>query len=415
MQAMLTAALALLMVIATAAMISSTISNTRTVDELAERALNSTALALAAAGESILAERGDAGAEELRELLTDRVVAYALIASARGYIRFHTNPRLTGTTLNETLNDASLMSINMSGKRVTLQTGTPAYEFNYVLHREDGTPDLLRLVLHTFPADRIIAQARGMWWSVTAGIAALWIAGITLVWTLRRYAGLQSRRQKQEQLAMIGQMTAVLAHEIRNAIGSVKGFTQWIDEKTEDADQRKAPLSLVLRGTGRIESLVNDLLLFSREEAYVVEPVNVVPVLGEALSLCVGSWQGQVDLRVPGELVGLADREKLLRVLCNGLQNAIQSMGEDGTLGVSARATGRWLTIELKDTGGGIDDETSLRLFAPFYTTKTNGTGLGLAYSKKVIEGMKGQIALSNRADTRGAVLTVRLVVPERD
>ncbi|HSB51253.1 MAG TPA: ATP-binding protein [Dissulfurispiraceae bacterium] len=411
---MLTAALALLMVIATAAMISSTISNTRTVDELAEQALNSTALALAAAAEGILAERGDAGAEELRELLTDRVIAYALIASAGGFIRFHTNPRLTGTKLSETLNEASLMSMNMSGKRVTLQTGTSAYEFNYVLHRENGRPDLLRLVLHTFPADHIVSKARGMWWSVTAGIAALWIAGIMLVWSLRRYAGLQNRRQKQEQLAMIGQMTAVLAHEIRNAIGSVKGFTQWIDEKTEDADQRKAPLSLVLRGTGRIESLVNDLLLFSRDEAYVIEPINVVPVLGEALSLCVGSWQGQVELKVPEEVVGLADREKLLRVLCNGLRNALQSMGEEGTLGVSARAAGRWLAIELKDTGRGIDEETYRRLFTPFYTTKTSGTGLGLAYSKKVIEGMKGQITLSNRADTRGAVLTVRLVAPER-
>jgi signal transduction histidine kinase len=109
----------------------------------------------------------------------------------------------------------------------------------------------------------------------------------------------------------------------------------------------------------------------------------------------------------------LADRQKLLQALQNGIQNGLEAMGREGVLGISAGTAGRWLTIAIKDTGPGVPPEVRERLFSPFFTTKTSGTGLGLAYSRKVIEGMKGAISLSNRVRTRGAVLTLRLPAPE--
>ena len=412
-QGLLAAGLVMLMVIATGAMVSSTLSNIRTVERLSDQALNSTALALAATAERVLAESGDQKTAELRDLLSDRVIAYALIAGADGTIRFHTNPRLIGSRLAGFTDEPSLIPLNMRGRHVSLQTGIPAYEFTYVLHREDGTSDLLMLVLNTFPADRIRAETQGMWWSVAAGIGSLWLVGTALGWTLIRHARLEGQRQRQEHLAVIGQMTAVLAHEIRNAVGSVKGFTQWVNEKTEETDQRKAPLNLALRGTGRIENLVNDLLRFSRDEVYVIEAIDVATVIDEALSLTAGTWQGRIERRVPQGMACLADRQKLLQALQNGIQNGLEAMGDEGVLGISAGTAGRWLTIAIKDTGPGVPPEVRERLFSPFFTTKTSGTGLGLAYSRKVIEGMKGEISLSNRVRTRGAVLTLRLPASE--
>jgi len=412
-QGLLAAGLVMLMVIATGAMVSSTLSNIRTVERLSDQALNSTALALAATAERVLAESGDQKTAELRDLLSDRVIAYALIAGADGTIRFHTNPRLIGSRLAGFTDEPSLIPLNMRGRHVSLQTGIPAYEFTYVLHREDGTSDLLMLVLNTFPADRIRAETQGMWWSVAAGIGSLWLVGTALGWTLIRHARLEGQRQRQEHLAVIGQMTAVLAHEIRNAVGSVKGFTQWVNEKTEETDQRKAPLNLALRGTGRIENLVNDLLRFSRDEVYVIEAIDVARVIDEALSLTAGTWQGRIERRVPQGMACLADRQKLLQALQNGIQNGLEAMGDEGVLGISAGTAGRWLTIAIKDTGPGVPPEVRERLFSPFFTTKTSGTGLGLAYSRKVIEGMKGEISLSNRVRTRGAVLTLRLPASE--
>ncbi len=404
--------LVLVMALATGAVISSTAQHIRTVERLAQEALNSTALALASTTERMVAERGAMSGEEFRDVLSDRVVAYALIASENGTILFHTNPRLVGAALTERENMASFLPLNMTGRRVTLQTGTPAYEFFYILHRDDGAADLLKIVLHTFPADSITERAKEMWWSVAVVLTALWIVGLALAWTVRRYAGLQAKREKDRQMAVIGQMTSVLAHEIRNAIGGVKGFTQWIDEKTESSDHRKAALALVLKGTGRIETLVNDLLLYARNETYSIESVNVAPLLDEAMTVATASWEGEKKSEFDPDIPVLADREKLLRVLLNGMQNAVQAMGDGGHLRVSAKSSGRWVTIVIEDNGPGISPDVQEHLFSPFYTTKPTGTGLGLAYCGKAIGDMKGTITLMNRTNGRGAALTIRLPAP---
>jgi len=108
----------------------------------------------------------------------------------------------------------------------------------------------------------------------------------------------------------------------------------------------------------------------------------------------------------------MADPEKLRRVLANGIRNATQAMHGGGCLRISAGLEGRWASIRIEDTGPGIPETELTRLFTPFHTTKTDGTGLGMAYSKKVIEGMGGGIELANRVDGAGAVLTIRLSTP---
>jgi signal transduction histidine kinase len=213
-------------------------------------------------------------------------------------------------------------------------------------------------------------------------------------------------------MAVIGQMTSVLAHEIRNAIGGVKGFTQWIDEKTEPSDRRKSALALVLKGTGRIETLVNDLLLYARNESYSIERINIAPLLDEAMTVATASWKGERESEFVSDVPALADREKLLRVLLNGMQNAVQAMGDEGLLRVSAKSSGRWTAVVIEDSGPGISPDVQEHLFSPFYTTKPAGTGLGLAYCSKAIGDMKGTITLTNRADGRGAALTIRLPAP---
>ena len=111
----------------------------------------------------------------------------------------------------------------------------------------------------------------------------------------------------------------------------------------------------------------------------------------------------------------MGDREKMTRALSNGIQNALQSMGKDGTLRLSVRPEGRWVEIRIEDSGPGIPKEELPLLFVPFHTTKTSGTGLGLAYSKKIIEGMGGTITLSDRPEGPGACLSIRLPRAERN
>ena len=179
--------------------------------------------------------------------LADRVVAYARIASRDGEILFHTNPRLVGSRLAGDELNRSWPAGTFLGRRVILGTGLPAYEFHNEIHRPDGSPVLLTLVLHTASVDRIVTDSRRMWWTVGGVLIQLWGIGILSERIFTRHLRLEEELETRKQLALIGQMTAVLAHEIRNALGSIKGYAQWVDEKLEEPDPKKAGLSVVRR------------------------------------------------------------------------------------------------------------------------------------------------------------------------
>jgi two-component system sensor histidine kinase HydH len=204
-------------------------------------------------------------------------------------------------------------------------------------------------------------------------------------------------------------MTATLAHELRTALGSVKWYTQCVSEKVDPSDPRKAGLESALQAAGRIESLVNELLLFSRQETYVTAPVSVLDIVRDTVTAESAGWAGRVEISVEPGACAVADPEKLGRVLRNAVRNAIEAMGPEGTLQVEGGMGGRWAEIRVVDTGPGIPGAELPKLFTPFHTTKADGTGLGLAYSKKVIEGMGGRIGIRNRDEGNGAVLWVRL------
>jgi signal transduction histidine kinase len=396
------------LLISSAAILFTTARNFQSVQILSTQALESTALALSASAEAALRTAGNEADAEIREIFSDRVVAYALIAGTDGKVLFHTNPRLVGSHLSDQGNQ-KWPSKTAGGRRIKLRTGLPAYEFNYILHRSDGTAELLRLVLYTTAADRIVSDARKMWWTVGVILILLWIVGVMLEWIFARHLRLQKELEQRNQLALIGQMTAVLAHEIRNALGSIKGYVQWVHEKFEKPDPKKEGLSVVLRGVDRIEALINDLLRFSRKENYSIERLDPVYLVGEVIKSAIPSWEGKVEVDAEPGIRAMGDREKLYQVLVNGTRNAIQAMGGDGDLGISVKQEGPWVKIRIKDTGPGITAEGLPRLFTPFYTTKTDGTGLGLAYSKKVTEGMGGEITLSNRKGRTGAVLSIQV------
>ena len=386
-----------------------TYRNTRNTASLADLSLESTALALSSSAESALRADRAGATGEIREILSDRVVAYALISGEDGTILFHTNAMMAGTRLPDPGLPGWLRSGVGYGRRMTLGTGLPAYEYNYILHRPGGASELLRIVLHTAAADRIVSDARRMWWTVAGVLALLWTAGILLERLFTRHFRLAAEMEKRERLSLIGQMTASLAHEIRNALGGVKGFAQLAGEKGGTPEGRDGAASAVLRGVARIESLVNDLLLFSREETYEAGPIDIPLLVRDTAAIDTAQWGGVVELALPPGICMRGDREKLQRVLSNGIRNAVQAMDDRGTLKISAEQEGPRVVLRIEDAGPGIPEEQLSRLFTPFHTTKTDGTGLGLAYSKKTVEGMGGRIGLANRKDGKGAVLSIHL------
>jgi two-component system sensor histidine kinase HydH len=405
----LRAALFIFLGLSSSAILYTTTQNTRSAGELSDQALEGTALALASTFEAELRSGDNLGEEHVRRILSDRVVAYALVSDKKGEILLHTNPGLIGNRLPVENLDLWLQSGRAHGRRIILRTGLPAFEFNYPLHLPEGRTEMLRLVIHTYPADQIVLRAQRMWWTVGLVLLVLWSFGILFDRMFARQLRLQKKLQRNEQLAVIGQMTSVLAHEIRNALGGIKGYTQWMDERTAVSDPNKNSLSLVLKGIQRIETLVRDLLVFSREETYHLEPVAVDRIIREAISGELFSGIIKIETIVEERLQVFADQEKLHRVLQNGIQNALQMMEDGQGMQIKALSKGGWVEIRIEDSGPGIPEEELPRLFTPFFTTRISGTGLGLAYSKKVIEGMGGEISLFNHPEHRGAVLNIKL------
>jgi len=399
----------LLLLIFSMAIIFTTNKNVQIVRTLAIQGLTDTAVGLSSAADNVLRLMGENNTSDIRTIFSDRIVAYALVAQEDGNILFHSNPALINTKLQAQEVEKWISAGTFTSRRIILGTGVPAYEFNFVMYRPDKSPDMLRLVLQTTAADKMIRQAERMWWITGLLLGLIWTAGIIFERFFTHRIKTQAARENQKRLTLIGQMTATLAHEIRNALGSVKGYAQWLEEKAAEGGAEKEALAMVVAGTLRIESLVHELLLFSKEEAYNNGPIELAPLITEAIAASAPGRSADMELNIPIGISVKADREKLFRVMSNGIRNAMDAMGEAGNLRISAHEGGRWVNIYIEDTGEGICEKDPDRLFTPFYTTKTNGTGLGLAYAKKVVEGMGGSIKLSNRIGGAGAVLSIQL------
>jgi len=398
----------LLLLIFSLVIIFMTNKNVRIVRTTAIQSLTDTALGLSSKADDALRSMGEKDPSDMSAIFSDRIIAYALIAQKDGTILFHTNPALINTKLPAQEIEKWISAGTFASRRIILGTGVPAYEFNFVMYRPDS-PEMLRLVLQTTTADKMIRQGERMWWITGLLVGLLWTSGIIFERFFTNRIKTQAMRENQRRLTLIGQMTSSLAHEIRNALGSIKGYSQWLEEKAAEGSPQKHALATVIAGTLRIEALVNELLLYSKDEAYNNQSVDVTALIREAIAASAPGRSSDIELDIPADALVKADREKLFRVIVNGIRNALDAISEDGRLRICTREGGRWVSVYIEDTGEGISEKDHDRLFTPFYTTKTDGTGLGLAYAKKVVEGMGGSIALTNRTGGPGAVLTIQL------
>jgi signal transduction histidine kinase len=243
-------------------------------------------------------------------------------------------------------------------------------------------------------------------------LASLALVGFTVyfLWSERRAVEFQRRRLELEHLANLGKMSAVLAHEIRNPLGTIKGFVQLSMEKAQDAV--RGLLTPVLEETARLEKLVNDLLLYGRPREPEPQPTEWAVLAGRLETHAreaIGN--GTTQFHTTGDLVRLdTDPEMLFQVLLNLVRNSVEAVAEiqDGEVTLSAQRTGRsGVSIRVEDNGPGLPPEIRDRLFEPFTTTKSNGTGLGLSIARKLTSALGGRLEISPGPD-RG--LTAKLV-----
>ena len=246
-------------------LIAVTLVNYRTTAQLAEQALQNTGLGMAlevAAEARALSARDAAMLQALVAGQHRREIAFLAIGERDGTIIAHTNPRLVGNRLDDAAYVHTRDTGRMVGEFVVLGTGEEVYELTAPFHIPPVGPGglvdisqprfrIIRIALHTAPARQIVYQAQAQLLFVAVAVLVLTGLGAWQVRTLRRYFVLQQESARQERFAALGEMAAVLAHEIRNPLGAIKGLAQFLGEKqAADPQQAEMTRTIAMRPPG---------------------------------------------------------------------------------------------------------------------------------------------------------------------
>jgi signal transduction histidine kinase len=215
---------------------------------------------------------------------------------------------------------------------------------------------------------------------------------------------------RRESLARLGEMAAVVAHEVRNPIAGIDGALSVIERRLPADGPERGVIAAIKSRLGALGRTVHDILLYARPREPELRAVPIRLLLEDTVSL-LGKDPELADVRVT--LTGeerhvLGDAELLKPVFLNLLQNAAQAMEGRGRIAVRVEGDGCACRVELADGGPGIPEALRERIFEPFFTTKHRGTGLGLPHARRVIEQHGGAIAFRCPGGG-GTVFTVTL------
>jgi two-component system sensor histidine kinase HydH len=229
----------------------------------------------------------------------------------------------------------------------------------------------------------------------------------------------RERLMETEKLAALGELAAGMAHEIRNPLVSIGGFTRRVDRTVDETSPVKPYLAVIINEVEKLERTLGEILTFSGEGGDHFAPHDLNRIVEEALGLLKREFdETSINIkREYGELpMVLCDSRQVKHVFFNILLNARQAMGEEGSLTVRTgleRGKRPKVWCEISDTGSGIAPQLLHNIFNPFFTTKDTGSGLGLSIAHKIMTRHGGEITVANKSGA-GAAFTVKLpLVPE--
>ena len=227
---------------------------------------------------------------------------------------------------------------------------------------------------------------------------------------------MQQEMQLRQKWAAIGELSANIAHEIRNPLASLRGAVEMLHRGGTSSEQQESLMLMVLSEADRLNRIITDFLMYSRPAKNEPEPVELDVLLKSTLEILGKSAPAGVVIRpdIEKTLRVTADPGRLQQVFYNLVLNAFEAMSANGAgcgvLTVSGKKENGIVKIKFADTGQGIDPKDTEKVFFPFFTTKDTGTGLGLSIALRIMEDHGGNIRFRSEPD-RGTEFTVTLPV----
>jgi len=258
------------------------------------------------------------------------------------------------------------------------------------------------------------------------------MASIIIFQDLTVLKAMEEQIRRDDRLRALGDLSASLAHEIRNPLASLSGSVQVLNKGSGVKGEKRHLMEIVLRECERLNSLITDFLLFARPATKEKpERIDIAELIRETIKVFTNSPQAKgidIEDRLTGSLFVEGDRRQMSQVFWNLFLNAADAMKNGGKLTVGSAPKGpaglfskpdmekmgprqkdRFVEIMVSDTGEGIEQTNLSKVFDPFFSTKTSGTGLGLAIVHRIIESHRGKIYISS---VRGKGTTFKIIVP---
>jgi signal transduction histidine kinase len=222
--------------------------------------------------------------------------------------------------------------------------------------------------------------------------------------------------ERRNRLAALGEMAAGMAHEIRNPLGGIQLYASMLAKDVADQPQSLELVKKISTGVKRLESLVSQVLHFTREVRPSIGEMDLAEVVRQSVELAQSTLSSR-DVRCttsgPAHLPAQADATLIGQALLNLVLNAAEASGPGGEVWIdygppAAGSEARQFCVSVRDSGPGIEASIMDRIFNPFFTTKDTGTGLGLAIVHRIVEAHDGAVVARNHEDG-GAVFEVRI------
>ncbi|MEW6729830.1 MAG: ATP-binding protein [Acidobacteriota bacterium] len=235
---------------------------------------------------------------------------------------------------------------------------------------------------------------------------------------------LQQQLQRRERMAMMGELAAAIAHEIRNPLAAVLNSAEELQARVEFSGTNRRLLEIILEEVVRLERIVRDFLDFARPSQLKLANADLHQILEKTLELVMQSPQLKSDIKIERQFAPVLpplrlDEGRMIQVFLNVILNATQASQPAGAIQVRTSLEPcalepTWMgqpqvLVEVSDCGVGIPDDCLPRIFEPFFTTKPSGTGLGLPIAKQILEAHEGTITVQS---SEGVGTTVRILLP---
>jgi signal transduction histidine kinase len=265
-----------------------------------------------------------------------------------------------------------------------------------ILHGPEGR--LLSCALSSLPWPEQQADKRGV---------------IALIEDITDQAQIGAQRERTQTLKAMGDMASEIAHQLRNPLGGIELFASILKREVEDDENQTRLLDHILSGVKQVNHLITNYLTLARPPRPIKTPVSLDSLLDESLVAAAQALaQGRIEVRVkraPLSPQVIGDPELLLQVFLSIILNSIESFERGGCLNIEIKANERQARLIFRDNGRGILSKDLSRVFNPFYTTKEQNLGLGLAVSHQIVDAHQGMIQVKSRS---GRGTTVNLSLP---